>query len=86
MSSAAAPQDLCSQIRDRYQRMPSEEKAQLIQILHQLTDLDEQLADLHIFLPVVDITFYGLGTETIRSATISPDKLLELIRLEAPQG
>ena len=51
----------------------------LIRILRQLSAVDQQLADLHVFLPVVDVRFYGLGEDMLQSASLSPDKLLELI-------
>ena len=68
MSTSVLTQDTGVQIRQRCQRIPTREKAKLVRILRQLA-LGRRLADLHLFLPVADVCFYGLGEDMLQSAS-----------------
>ena len=81
-STVFANREHSTQIRLRFQRMPQPERTQFIDILRQLASLDQQLADLHLFLPVIDVRFYGLGKDMLDSASLTADTLLELIQTE----
>ena len=67
------------EIRWRFERMPSTEKKKLISILRGLSQLDQEIADLHVFLPVVEVRFYGLGDDMLQATSMSPDTLLALL-------
>ena len=66
-------------IRTRLHCMPLADKFQLIAILRQLDALGDQLADLRLFLPEVEVRFYGLGDELGNSVALSPEAILDLL-------
>lgn len=75
----ANPPTSDSQILRRCRQIPAGERAELIRILRQLSDADGRLAGLHLFLPVVEVRFYGLGKDNLQSESLNPQDLLSLL-------
>ncbi len=66
-------------IRAQYLRLDPDEQRFLRRILRQAERLDADLADLHLFLPVIEICFYGTRSGGNTAYSLSPKQLRKLI-------
>lgn len=55
-------------IREQYLHLDPDEQRILLRILRQVERLDAALADLHLFLPTIEICFYGVEAGSRRLA------------------
>ncbi len=66
-----------STIQRQVKSLPTDEKEQFIDLLRQLVEIDNSLADLHLCLPVVELRFYLLDARQAPSAAFSARELKE---------
>lgn len=64
-------------ILEQYLRLAPDEQRILLRIVRQIEQLDASLADLHLFLPTIEICFYGVGTGSRRLAAQSLRRLIQ---------
>lgn len=67
-------------IREQFLRLDPDERRILRRLLRQAQRLDAALADLHLFLPVIEIYFYGVRPEGNTGQSLSPKHLRKLIQ------
>lgn len=66
-----------AEIKRQYLRLPVAEQRRWRTVLRRARQLDEQLADLHLAFPAIEIRFYRLDTAV--SLNFSPQELLQAI-------
>jgi hypothetical protein len=67
-------------IREQFLRLDPDEQRVLRRIVRQAERLDLALADLHLFLPVVEICFYGIRADGNTGQRLTPQRLRRLLR------
>lgn len=67
-------------IREQVLRLDPDEQRILHRILRQAERLDAALADLHLFLPMIEICFYGIRSEGNTGHSLSAKRLRKLIQ------
>lgn len=67
-------------IRVQFLRLQPDERQILRRILRQAERLDSALADLHLFLPAIEICFYGVQSGGNTAHRLSPKQLRKLIQ------
>ena len=67
-------------IREQFLRLDPDEQRILRRILRQAQRLDAALSDLHLFLPVIEICFYGVRSGGNTGHSLSVRSLRKLIR------
>ena len=67
-------------IREQFLHLDPDERRILLRILRQAQRLDAALSDLHLFLPVIEICFYGIRSGGDTGHSLSPKHLRKLVR------
>lgn len=67
-------------IREQFLHLDPDERRILLRILRQAQRLDAALSDLHLFLPVIEICFYGVRSGGNTGHSLSPKHLRKLVR------
>lgn len=75
----AANQALAA-IREQVLRLDPDEQRILLRTLREIERLDTVLADLHLFLPTIEICFYGVTSRNDAGQRLSAQRLRKLIR------
>ena len=71
-------------IARQLERLSAPEREKLSAILRRLLELDEELADLHLCLPAVEIVFYLLDARPTAAVSLNPEVLLTQLEGEQP--